>query len=115
MTSISTRAAEPTSSLTATHPPSEPRPEGLLARYPAVGLALFVLGGLLFSLLAVNVRTNGPLLAWDMPIIQALHQHAIHDSRLGFDAMRFAGTLGRETAAVITVLLLLYWLWKRRW
>jgi undecaprenyl-diphosphatase len=74
-----------------------------------------LLGGLLFSVLAVNVRTGGPVLAWDLPIIQALHAYAIHDSRLGFDAMRFSGTLGRETAAVITVLLILFWLWKRHW
>jgi membrane-associated phospholipid phosphatase len=113
MTSISTHAAEPTS--TASRPPTEPRPEGRLARYPALGVALLVLGGLLFGLLAVNVDTNGPLLAWDVPIIQALHVHAIHDSWLGFDAMRFSGTLGRETATVIVILLILYWLWKRHW
>jgi undecaprenyl-diphosphatase len=86
-----------------------------LARYPAAGIALLVIGALLFGLLAVNVRTNGPLLAWDLPISRALHTYATHDSRLGFDAMRFTGTLGRETAAVITVVLLLYWLWKRHW
>ena len=90
-------------------------PEGFLARLPALGLGLLLVGGLLFAVLAVNVRTNGPLLAWDEPIIQALHGYATHDSWLGVDAMRFSGTLGRETAAGITVLLLLYWLWKRRW
>ncbi len=82
---------------------------------PALGLVLLLVGGLLFAVLAVNVRTNGPLLAWDEPIVQALHGYATHDSWLGVDAMRFSGTLGRETAAGITVLLLLYWLWKRRW
>jgi membrane-associated phospholipid phosphatase len=74
-----------------------------------------VLGGLIFGLLAVNVRTNGPLLGWDEPIDQALHVFAAHNSWLGFDAMRFAGTLGRETALGITALLGLYWLWKRHW
>lgn len=69
----------------------------------------------MFGLLAVNVRTNGPLLGWDVPIDQALHTHATQDSWIGFDAMRFAGTLGRETALGITVLLGLYWFLKRYW
>jgi undecaprenyl-diphosphatase len=76
---------------------------------------LLLLGGLLFGVLAVNVRTNGPLVAWDVPISQALHVRATHDFWLNFDTMRFSGTLGRETAAGITVLLGLYWLWKRHW
>ena len=74
-----------------------------------------MLGALIFGLLAVNVRTNGPLLGWDMPIDQALHAFATHNSWLGFDAMRFSGTLGRETALGITVLLVLVFLWKRHW
>jgi membrane-associated phospholipid phosphatase len=93
----------------------QPAPDGSLARFRALGLGLLLLGGLLFGLLAANVRTNGPLLAWDMPISQALHVRARHDFWLDFDAMRFIGTFGRETALGITVLLGLYWLWKRRW
>ncbi len=94
---------------------TQPAPERFLARFPALGLGLLVLGGLLFGLLAVNVRTNGPLLAWDVPIDQALHARATHDFWLTFDAMRFSGTLGRESALGITVLLGLFWLWKRHW
>ena len=93
----------------------QPSPAGLLARFPAVGLGLLLLGGLLFAALAVNVRTNGPLLAWDLPIDQALHARATHDLWLNFDLMRFSGTLGRETAVGITILLGLIWLWKRHW
>jgi membrane-associated phospholipid phosphatase len=94
---------------------AQPAPEGFLARFPALGLGLLLLGGLVFGLLALNVRTNGPLLAWDVPIDQALHARATHDFWLDFDAMRFSGTLGRETALGITALLALVWLWKRRW
>jgi membrane-associated phospholipid phosphatase len=89
--------------------------EGFLARLPALGLELLLLGSLLFAILAVNVRTNGPLLAWDEPIIQALHRYATQDSWIGRGVMRFSATLGRETAVGITGLLVLYWLWKRRW
>ena len=94
---------------------TKPAPQRILARYPAIGLGLLLLGGLLFGLLALNVRTNGPLLAWDVPIDQALHARATHDFWLTFDVMRFGGTLGRETALGITVLLGLFWLWKRHW
>jgi len=95
--------------------PARPSPEGFLALCPALGLGLFLLGGLIFGILAYNVRTNGPLLAWDIPIDQSLHIYATHDSWLGFDAMRFSGSLGREIAGAVTVLLGLYWLWKRHW
>jgi len=94
---------------------SQPAPVGLLARFPAVGVGLLLLGGVLFGLLAVNVRTNGPLLAWDLPIDTTLHARATHDFWLTFDLMRFSGTLGRETALIITILLGLIWLWKRHW
>lgn len=104
-----------TSTLTERSIPARPSPEGFLARHPAFGLGLFLLGGLIFGILAFNVRTNGPLLAWDIPIDQALHVRATHASWLAFNAMRFSGALGRETAAVVTVLLGLYWLWKRHW
>jgi membrane-associated phospholipid phosphatase len=109
--------ATPSSSLDAApHARStQPAQPGFLARFPAAGLGLLLVGGLLFGILAVNVRTNGPLLAWDLPIDQALHAYATHGTWLDFDVMRFSGTLGRETAVGITVLLGLYWLWKRHW
>lgn len=115
MTSTTVGAVAPSSTLPERRMPAGPSPAGFLARRPAVGLGLLLLGGLIFAVLAVSVRTNGPLLAWDNPIDQALHVHATHDSWLGFDAMIFSATLGRETALVITVLLGLYWLWKRHW
>jgi membrane-associated phospholipid phosphatase len=116
MSATASNATTPSSLNAVPHDLStQPAPEGFLARFPALGLGLLLLGGLLFGLLAVNVRTNGPLLMWDVPIDQALHVRATHDFWLDFDAMRFSGTLGRETAVGITVLLGLYWLWKRHW
>jgi len=94
---------------------TRPAPEGFLARRPVIGLGLLLFGGLLFSVLAVNVLTHGPLLAWDEPIIQALHGYARHTGWLALDAMRFSGTLGNVTATGITLMLVLYSLWKRRW
>lgn len=92
-----------------------PAPVGLLGRFPAIGLGLGLLGGLLFAALAVSVRTNGPLLAWDLPIDQALHARATHDFFVTFDLMRFNGFVGHELATAIVILLALIWLWKRNW
>jgi membrane-associated phospholipid phosphatase len=88
---------------------------GFLGSRPALGMGLLLLGLLIFGLLAVNVRANGPLLAWDRPIDQALHLRATHDSWLAFDAMTFSGALGQVISASIATLLGLYWLWKRYW
>jgi len=96
-------------------PSARPQPAGFLGRYPIWGLCLLLLGGLAFGVLAYNVRTNGPLLAWDLPVAQALHAYARHDSIVGFDVMVFSGTLGRETALAISILLTLYFLWRRFW
>jgi len=94
------------------HPPAA---VGVLARFPAAGLGLLLVGGLLFATLALNVRTNGPLLAWDQPIDQALHARATHDFFVTFDLMRFSGALGREIALGLTILLGAIWLLKRHW
>jgi undecaprenyl-diphosphatase len=90
-------------------------PEGFLARRPALGLGLLLLGGLIFGILAFNVLTNGPLLAWDFPISQALHARATHDSSISFDVTNFGGTLGQQIAVIVMALLALYWIWKRHW
>jgi len=94
-------------------PAREERP--LLARAPWVGLGLAALGGLVFAVLAFNVVTKGPLLAWDVPIDQALHQRMAGISGVALDLLRIAAALGRETAIIVTALFGLYWLWKRQW
>ncbi len=95
--------------------PADRRQDGFLARWPGVGLGLLLLGGLIFGMLAFSVRTNGPLLAWDLPIDQAIHAQAIHAPWFSVDAMRYSGSIGQEIAGVTGVLLGLYWIWKRHW
>lgn len=86
-----------------------------LDRLPLAGVLCIVLGGLAFGLLAFSVVTHGPLLAWDKPLSDAAHFRATHDFWVDFDAMTFVGTFGRETAVIITVLLALIWLVRRKW
>lgn len=93
----------------------QPNREIAPAHIPAVGALCVVLGAVLFGVLAFSVVTNGPLLAWDQPIIQALHFRATHDFWVDFDLMTFVGTFGRETAVIFTVILGLVWFFMRKW
>ncbi len=96
----------------ATDPAERPGP---LARVPAVGITIAVVGLLLFGLIAFNVRTNGPLTADDQPIAQGLYARAIHDPGFVVQAMRTTASFGREVLIVLFVVLGLYWLSQRYW
>lgn len=89
--------------------------EGYLARHPGVGLVAFLLGMLVFSILAFNVVTNGPLLAWDKPVDLALYQRASHDPSISQEAMRFSGNLGTYYATGIGLLMAIILIFKKRW
>jgi undecaprenyl-diphosphatase len=87
----------------------------LFARVPLLGLALAAAGGLLFAILALNVRRTGRLWQWDNAACQAMHTRAVRHSPLSRAIMHFSAALGREWALVITLLLGFYWLFRRRW
>lgn len=93
----------------------DPGTQGFLARRPIIGLALFLLGGLIFIVLAISVRANGSLLGWDSPIDQALHIRATHDTPIVVEIMRFCGALGQNIAVLFVTLIGLYWFFKRYW
>ncbi len=88
---------------------------GALARHPAVGLGLALVGALLFGVIAVNIKTGGPLTAWDVALAQALYARAIHDPWFVVQAMRTTASLGREVIILLFVVLALYWLSQRYW
>ncbi len=87
----------------------------LLWRYPVIGLALLVSGGVVFALLALNVLTNGPLVGWDQGVVQSLHTSATHDSAFMVGVMRFLGQLGHTYAIYLSIGLLVVTLLLRRW
>jgi undecaprenyl-diphosphatase len=86
-----------------------------LARHPGWGVVVMLAGAVTFVALAFNVRTNGPLTAWDKPMAEALHDRAIHGSELTRKAAIFTGTFGKESAGIIVAVFGLYWLLRRRW
>ena len=116
MTSTSVPAVTPTTSLDGEKVPgSAQSPAGFLARRPAFGLGLFLLGGLIFGILAVSVRTNGPLLAWDLPIDQALHVTPPMTPGLALMPCASAAPWGVRSRSSSPSCSMLYWLWKRHW
>src|SRR5258706_2776503 len=86
-----------------------------LARHPRWGVAVMLAGAVAFVALAFNVRTDGPLTAWDKPVAEALHDRAIHGSELARKAAIFTGTFGKESAGIIVAVFGLYFLLLRRW
>jgi len=86
-----------------------------LARHPRWGVAVMLAGAVTFLALAFNVRSNGPLTAWDVPIAEGLHDRAVHGSELGRKAAVFTGTFGKESAGIILAVVGVYFLLRRQW
>ncbi len=86
-----------------------------LARHPAWGVAVMLAGAVTFLALAFNVRSNGPLTAWDVPVAEGLHQRAVNGSELGRKAAVFIGTFGKESAGIILAVVAVYCLLRRQW
>lgn len=66
MTSTLDQAHQPPKNATGLRSPN------LLAKWPVIGLIMFIFGSLIFGALAVNLYANGPLLAWDKTIANTL-------------------------------------------
>src|SRR5215216_1764501 len=91
------------------------RSPGLFAKWPIVGLMMVLLGSLTFSVLAYNVRTNGPLLQWDMTIAKTLHADAINTPPSLMEYILFGFFAGKEIVIVIGMTLAIYFLYKQFW
>src|SRR5258708_8040269 len=87
----------------------------LFVRVPLLGLGLAAAGGLLFGILVLSLRRPSRFLTWDDAVCQAMHRRAVRHSPSRLAFMQFCAALGREWALVITLLLGLYWLARRRW
>jgi len=91
------------------------RSPGWFAKWPLIGLMLFLLGSLTFSALAYNVRTNGPLLQWDMTAAKMLHADAKNTPSSLIEYIIFGFFVGKEIIIVIGTILAIYFLYKHFW
>lgn len=85
------------------------------AKYPLIGLAMFNIGCLVFGILAYNLVTHGPLLAWDVPLANGLHATALESPRWVNNIMIAGFYIGDQLVVLIGVVLGIYFLCKRYW
>lgn len=81
-----------------------------LVQHAWLGYLLFVFGAIGFSVTAWQVKTNGPLMQWDVPIAQALGSWARAQPYWLFLVMGGLSGLGREGAALIMLALGVTWI-----
>jgi undecaprenyl-diphosphatase len=91
------------------------RSTGLLAKWPMIGLIMFIFGSLMFGALTINLFANGPLLAWDKAIANTLPAIGLKSPPIVKDIMIAGFYLGKEVVAALSLLLGLYFLFKRYW
>ncbi len=93
----------------------ELRSPGLLAKRPLIGLVLFLLGTLVFSLLAYSLKPNGPLVQWDMATAKALRADTLNLPGSLVEYLVFGFFLGKEMVIVMGIILTIYFLYKHFW
>ncbi len=91
------------------------RVPGWLAKWPLIGVLMFLVGSLMFGALAYNVWTKGPLLQWDVPLTTELHSEAVKEPPRIIELLIFGFFVGKELVQVIAIILALYFLHKRFW
>ena len=91
------------------------RAPGWLAKWPLIGLMMFIVGSLMFGALAYNLEIHGPLLQWDTPITKTLHNDAVKTPGLIIEYIIFGFFVGKEIPEIIGAILALYFLHKHFW
>lgn len=109
MTSTRDQDHQPPKNTSGIHSP------GLLAKWPMIGLIMFILGSLMFGALIVNLFANGPLLAWDKAIANTLPAIGLKSPPIIKDIMIAGFYMGKEVVAALSLLFGLYFLYKRFW
>ncbi len=91
------------------------RYQRFLATKPWIGYFIFLVGAVIFTLLAINVLHNGPLIAYDRPVATDLHTMAIQNGNIVLQFFVFGSFIGREGAILVTLALCLYFFYLRQW
>jgi membrane-associated phospholipid phosphatase len=88
---------------------------GILARWPLVGLFLFIVGGLSFAGLAYNLLAQGPLIAWDRMLAVSLPAIALQSPAFVKTIMDSGFYIGKEGIIAVGALMGIYFLYRRYW
>lgn len=88
---------------------------GWLAKRPAIGIVLFVLGSAAFGLLAYQLWTNGPLIQFDNQLATSFQEMATKTPGPILEFLTYGFFLGKEDLQVLGAVLVIYFLYKRYW
>jgi len=91
------------------------RAPGLLAKWPIIGIIMFVFGSLMFGALTFNLYTHGPLLTWDRELAHMLPSIGLKSPPFVKYIMIAGFYVGTYVIIVIDSILSLYFLFKRYW
>lgn len=91
------------------------RAPGLLARWPVIGIIMFIFGSLMFGALTYNLFAQGPLLAWDRALANTLPAIGLKSPAFVKVLMDSGFYLGKEVIMVLDILLALYFIFKKYW
>ena len=91
------------------------RSPDLLAKWPMIGLLMFLLGGLAFGALSYNLVAQGPLLAWDKALATTLPAIGLKNPTILKPLMDAGYYLGSWVLTIIGLLFGLYFIVKRYW
>jgi len=91
------------------------RAPGLLAKWPLIGLIMFIFGGLAFAGLSYNLFAHGPLLTWDQWLAKTLPAIGLASPPFVKILMTAGFYLGKEVIMVLDILLALYFIYKKYW
>lgn len=91
------------------------RSPGLLAKWPLIGLLMFLFGGLVFGALSYNLVAQGPLLAWDKALATTLPAIGLKNPTILKPLMDAGYYIGSWVLTAIGLLLGLYFIVKRYW
>lgn len=94
---------------------ADSRAPGLLARWPIIGLIMFIFGGLMFGGLTYNLIAHGPLLAWDTALANTLPAVGLKSPAFIKYMMIACFYIGKDVITGIDLLLALYFLYKKFW
>jgi membrane-associated phospholipid phosphatase len=87
----------------------------LLAKWPMIGLLMFLFGGLVFGGLTYNLVAQGPLLAWDKALATTLPAMGLKSAAILKPIMDAGYYLGSWGLTALGFLFGLYFIIKRYW
>lgn len=87
----------------------------LLAKKPQIGWMMFLIGLLVFGLMALNLVFSGPLLKVDVSLANALHTAALGTSAGMLNFIKSGFFIGKELVIITGVIMGLYYIARRYW